>query len=56
MHIRGVLVSVAVLGFFGNALVLAVYGRKMKQTATQVLIMGMAIFDMITVLITPGQC
>ena len=46
---------VAALGLPGNVLVLIVYSRKLQKTATDVLIMAMGVFDLITAGVVPCE-
>ena len=45
----------AVVGAVGNSLVLSVYCQVHRKTATQVLILGIAVFDLLTAcFVIPG--
>ena len=46
------LITVTVLGFIGNMLVLFVYGLKFKPSATQVFVLAMAVWDLMTCIVS----
>ncbi|XP_005110727.1 muscarinic acetylcholine receptor M3 [Aplysia californica] len=50
------LILFAVVGLFGNTLVLIAYSQKLRKTATQIFIMAIASFDLVTnVLVIPAE-